>query len=223
MLARRAGTSVIPKPPYPERLQPGRVGRLGNSLIKPFSSLFSETFSLLIWVGNCEKSPCSAAVSGWETRSRIPRIEKFPVIFPVSREFTWRRVRSALRRQPRSQRLGENASRTGGKARQWRAFAIRSPVSVLPIARYSDRIPRKSPANTVNIPVFGRRRPETWFDHALRDEGGGRFWAPRRSLNIGLSVLTGTVLCGPSKRRKTAWRRQRWSALHRQTEHRLPN
>ena len=34
--------------------------------------------------------------------SQTPGITNFPVKFPVSREFAWRRVRSALRRQPGS-------------------------------------------------------------------------------------------------------------------------
>jgi hypothetical protein len=37
------------------------------------------------------------------------RTVNFPVKFPVSREFIWRQVRSALRRQPGSAVLGENA------------------------------------------------------------------------------------------------------------------
>src|SRR3954470_19637602 len=40
------------------------------------------------------------AVSCVEPGAQGPRIAKFPVKFPVSREFAWRRVRSALRRQP---------------------------------------------------------------------------------------------------------------------------
>jgi hypothetical protein len=47
---------------------------------------------------------------------------KFPVKFPVSREFAWRRVRSALRRQPGSPALRESAPDTCRKARQWWAF-----------------------------------------------------------------------------------------------------
>lgn len=50
------------------------------------------------------------------------------------------------------------------KARQWRAFAIRRPVSVLPISWTEAQIRGKSLANTANIPVFGRLRPETRFD-----------------------------------------------------------
>src|ERR1700722_8273713 len=65
---------------------------------------------------------------------------KFPVKFPDSREFVWRRVRSALRRQPASPGLRENAPDSSRKARQQRAFAIRGPVSVLSISRHAGRI-----------------------------------------------------------------------------------
>src|ERR1700722_13934365 len=74
-----------------------------NSLIPAKNSLFLEIFSLLICVGNCAKGDCSAAVSCYEIGLGSPEITKFPVKFPVSREFAWRRVRSALRRQPNSQ------------------------------------------------------------------------------------------------------------------------
>jgi hypothetical protein len=63
--------------------------------------------------------------------------------------------------QPSSPGLRENAPDSSRKARQQRAFAIQYPVSVLPISRNEARIRGKSLANTANIPVFGRRRPET--------------------------------------------------------------
>jgi hypothetical protein len=74
---------------------------LNNSLIQLTSSLFFEKFSLLICLGNCAKSHCSAVVSSYEIGSLSLKIVKFPVKFPVSREFAWRQVRSALRRQPK--------------------------------------------------------------------------------------------------------------------------
>jgi hypothetical protein len=77
-----------------------------------------------------------------------------------------------LRGQPGSVGLKEIAPDSRRKACQQRAFVIRRPVSVLPISRYEYRIRRKSLANTANIPVFGRRRPETGFDHALRGDVG---------------------------------------------------
>jgi hypothetical protein len=71
-----------------------------HSLLPAKNSLFPEIFSLLICVGNCAKSDCGAAVSCYEIGLGSPEIAKFPVKFPVSREFAWRRLRSALRRQP---------------------------------------------------------------------------------------------------------------------------
>ena len=69
----------------------------------------------------CEKS---LRRSGFLLRNRLlgPEIAEFPVKFPVSREFAWRPVRSALRRQPTSLALGDRAANTLRKARQWRAF-----------------------------------------------------------------------------------------------------
>jgi hypothetical protein len=64
------------------------------------SSLFSKIFSLLSFVGNWPRNRCSTAVSCSEIRFSGPEVAKFPVKFPDSREFLWRRVRSALRRQP---------------------------------------------------------------------------------------------------------------------------
>ena len=73
---------------------------MANSLFLVLNSLFFKIFSLLICVGNCAKSDCGAAVSCCEIGLGSPEIAKFPVKFPVSRECAWRRVRSALRRQP---------------------------------------------------------------------------------------------------------------------------
>ena len=75
---------------------------LDNSLIQLISSLFLEKPSLLICSGNCARGHCSAAVSSHEIGSGSFKIAKFPVKFPVSREFTWRQVQSALPRQPTS-------------------------------------------------------------------------------------------------------------------------
>jgi hypothetical protein len=119
---------------------------------------------------------CSAAVSCSEIWTWSPKIAKFPVKFPDSREFAWRRVRSALRRQPASPTPGGIGPDGRRKAHQWRAFAIWCPVSVLPISRHQDGIRRKSPANALNIPVFGRRRPESAFDHGLCGEDAVASW-----------------------------------------------
>jgi hypothetical protein len=71
-----------------------------SSLFLPRNSLFFELFSLLIFLGNCAKKRCNTAASCSTSVAQRPENAKFPVKFPVSREFAWRRVRSALRRQP---------------------------------------------------------------------------------------------------------------------------
>jgi hypothetical protein len=118
---------------------------------------------------------------------------KFPVKFPVSREFGWRRVRSALRRQPGSRRLGENAPDSSRKACQQRAFAIRRSVSVLPISRHHDRILRKSLANTANIPFLGDagQRPGLIMDCMVRV--GVKFNHSHKP--IGCSVILAFIQC----------------------------
>jgi hypothetical protein len=73
-----------------------------NSLFLLKNSLFFKIFSLLICVGNYAKTACSAAVSRSEIGFRTLKNAKFPVKFPVSWEFAWRQVRSALRRQPKN-------------------------------------------------------------------------------------------------------------------------
>src|SRR6266478_6287632 len=74
---------------------------------RSLNSLLPEIFSLITCVGNCARSCCSTAVSCNETGLRETKIAKFPVKFPVSREFTWRRERSTLRRQPGNVRFRE--------------------------------------------------------------------------------------------------------------------
>ena len=71
-----------------------------NSLFLRNNSLILKISSLLTCVGNCLRSGCCTAVSCSDIGSNTLKIAKFPVKFPVSREFVWRRVRSALRRQP---------------------------------------------------------------------------------------------------------------------------
>jgi hypothetical protein len=94
-----------------------------NSLIPAKHSLFLEIFSRLIFVRNCAKSDCGAAVSCYEIDLGSPEIAKFPVKFPVSREFAWRLVRSALRRQPGSAATGDCSLIYLKNARQWRTFS----------------------------------------------------------------------------------------------------
>ena len=71
-----------------------------NSLFLRNNSLILKIFSPLICVGNCARSRCRRAVSCYGIPPETPKIAIFPVKFPVSREFAWRPVRSALRRQP---------------------------------------------------------------------------------------------------------------------------
>jgi hypothetical protein len=85
-------------------------------------------------VGNSRKDRCGTALFCSSPAPESLKIAKFPVKFPVSREFAWRRVRSALRRQPGSRTGWELTSETGRKARRWRPFAIQQVVSMLPIS-----------------------------------------------------------------------------------------
>ena len=57
---------------------------------------------------------------------------KFPVKFPVSREFAWRRVRSALRRQPASHSAKDCWPYNPTSARQLRLSVNLLSVSILP-------------------------------------------------------------------------------------------
>jgi hypothetical protein len=81
-----------------EEREPRCVDRF-DSLLRLRNSLFVRIVSLLICLGNCPSSACSTEVSYSEIDPHRPKTGKFPVKFPVSREFARRRVRSALRRQ----------------------------------------------------------------------------------------------------------------------------
>src|SRR6266404_3732418 len=149
----------------PPCVRNGRLRFLSSKSLIPFeNSLFFKIFSLIICVGNCSRSDCSAAVSWYSIVPLSPRIAKFPVKFPDTREFAWRRVRSALRRQPGSPALREAVPDSRRNARQQRAFLIQRTVSSLPISPAEGRNCQKSLATCRNIPVFGRRQPETGFD-----------------------------------------------------------
>src|SRR6266404_6579208 len=63
-------------------------------------TLLAQDVSLLIGVGNYAQNDFVAVVSNCLPNLRAPNIVSLPVKFPVSREFAWRQVRSALRRQP---------------------------------------------------------------------------------------------------------------------------
>jgi hypothetical protein len=172
-------------------------------------SLLVELFSLLICIGNFAKRHCGAALSWSDIVGKALENAKLPVKFPDSREFIRRRVRSALRRQPASPAFGLKIPDTCRKARQQRAFAVRRLVSVLPISRHRDRIRRKSLTNTANIPVFGRHRPETGFDHGLR---GGRTESSNPSGSA--SKLWRLYLPGRNDRRNPSFfAGENWSSL----------
>jgi hypothetical protein len=66
--------------------------------------------------------------------------------------------------QPGSCGVGETSSPTSRKAHNWRAFAVWWTVSRLPSSPNARPVCRKSPAATLDIPVFGRLAPETGFD-----------------------------------------------------------
>ena len=68
-----------------------------------------------------------------KSASQSPRIATFPVKFPVSREFVWRRVRSALQPQPTNPAPRDFTLSNARNARQWPAFANWRSVSRLPI------------------------------------------------------------------------------------------
>jgi hypothetical protein len=76
-----------------------------------------------------------AAVSCIEVGSQRPKFAKFP----DSREFAWRRVRSALRRQPASHSTEDSFVINLRYAHQWRVFADPGLVSSLKICTISGR------------------------------------------------------------------------------------
>jgi hypothetical protein len=104
-----------------------------NSLLPLKNSLFFKIFSLLICVGNCAKSDCSATVSCYKIGLRSPEFAKFPVKFPDSREIARRRVRSALQPQPGSPASGRASPGNARMGRKCRRFArsARPPTSRL--------------------------------------------------------------------------------------------
>ena len=110
-----------------------------NSLIPSKNSLFFEIFSLIIRLGNCARNRCSTAVSCIKLGSEGARIAKFPVKFPVSWESGWRRVRSALRRQPGSRSTEDCWTTNSRSARQLRPFVDLLSVSTLPICTILER------------------------------------------------------------------------------------
>ena len=132
-----------------------------NSLFLRNNSLILKISSLLTCVGNSLRSACCTAVSCYEIGSHSPRIAKFP----VSREFVWRRVRSALRRQPTTRSTRRSRRAPVETAAFHRLFVRLSQVSSLSKMATLARICRKSPAQTAEIPVFVETIGGDWFDH----------------------------------------------------------
>jgi hypothetical protein len=97
------------------------------------------------------KSRCSTAAFRYEIGSQSSRIAKFPAKFPVSRESAWRRVRSALRCQPK-------------------IVGVKQRIS-LRIAKHSQRFHvascRKNFRFFSRLPNFCRRLHATWTQHGF--------------------------------------------------------
>src|SRR6267143_4346353 len=93
------------------------------------------------------------------------RIAKFAVKFPDTREFPWRLVRSALRRQPATHSTGESGYVIVEIAVFHRPFVRLSRFSGLRKTATLERICRKSPTQTAEIPVFVETIGGDWFDH----------------------------------------------------------
>ena len=90
-------------------------------------------------------------VSTWTLKD--PKFAKFPVKFPVSREFPWRQVRSALRRQPGSP-AREIIPRQWQKSPPIAGFCNSHAVSTLPIwANGNPKLPKVS-GNSLNYSYF---------------------------------------------------------------------
>ena len=92
---------------------------------------------------------------------------KFPVKFPVSREFGGETGAISTASPARQSAFPLGARGSAGKARQQRAFVNLPLVSNFPFGRFGRANRQKSPAVLGNIPVFRRLRPETWFDLSI--------------------------------------------------------
>src|ERR1700692_3876846 len=124
------------------------------------NSLLLEIFSLLFCVGNFVKSRGATAVSCSEIASQSLKIAKFPVKFPVNREFAWRQVRSALRRQPGSVRFREFPS-LDEKGPPNAGFSHRQKSLETDVRTFWAEHSQKSPAEPKKTPVFWRLALET--------------------------------------------------------------
>jgi hypothetical protein len=134
-----------------------------NSLFWLEKSLFCKKDSPLIWVGNSTRSPCSTGASCCGGSGMRPKIAKFPVKFPVSREFARRQVRSALRRQPGSHSIQDSVAKNPIKSRKMRAFADFTSVSVVQSSTICERI-REVSGEHAEYPVFQETLAGDWRD-----------------------------------------------------------
>lgn len=79
-----------------------RNGRHQFACYSAANTLLAKNNSLLVETGNQRKATAVAAVFGSIQCLQAAKFCQFPKKFPVCREFSWRRVRPALRRQPGS-------------------------------------------------------------------------------------------------------------------------
>ena len=117
-----------------------------------FSDLLN--ISLLSSLGNCARKHCSPAVTCRVGGVRSREIAKFPAKFPVSRQFAQRRVRSALRRQPKghTHRLQPSFPEQARKGRQLEPLRAPSFVSRLPLGVSSGRTAESLQPNSRKLP-----------------------------------------------------------------------
>jgi hypothetical protein len=117
-------------------------------------------------------------------RSKRPvNCEQLLLVFPlVTARKGHHTVVRILPPQPGSLALRETIPISRRKACQWRVFPIQWTVSRLPISRAAGRNCQKSPAACRNIPIFGRRGPETGFRSAMR---GRACSVTRQTLRLG--------------------------------------
>ena len=135
-----------------------------NFLIPLKNSLILKIFSLIICVGNCSGSGCGAAVSWSSIVSLSPRIAKFPVKFPDTREFAGRLVRSALRRQPGSHAVEHEFLGRRERTANSGVFPIRlsSPCSHFAVS--GGRTPKSLRLNSQIFPFCGDPGRRHWFE-----------------------------------------------------------
>jgi hypothetical protein len=174
-------------------VQPFICGERSSSLLLSFNSLFFKLFSLLIRIGNCWKNGCSAGVFAYAIGAEVPEIAKYPVKFPDNREFSWRLVRSALRRQPGSPAVGDGLQpaphRPGNPGFSRIRLCLQTPD--LPIS--GPKLPKVSGpvrGNSRFAEIFGGDR----FDHDCRpiNTVQPHQFMPSRSSIIGISTNSGT-------------------------------